>query len=207
MGNARYSAACMSNVFACVTVFLLADREALVSRYESLAEPANGYLTRVGETYLMTDAAASEGSDWARQVRLALEMSEELTALTIVIYEEYWALTLAHDEQQGPAAIYLPVAPEMLRNLPRQLFDVEKALVDLLPFDADADRIDALFGAVLEEALPIEDALTELLGMFGCPAEWIRWSWYETIPQQLFTDPDLAGRVTPLGEARQFWEE
>ncbi len=55
--------------------------------------------------------------------------------------------------------------------------------------------------------MPVEEAVTQLLAMLDCPPSWLRWSWYETIPQQIFTDPDLLKSVTPLGEAKQFWEE
>jgi len=198
----------MPSLFACATVFFHAHRDDLIARYHEHADPADGYLTQVGETYVMVDAPAAEIADWARQVRLGLEMSGEgVIALTVVLLGQYWALALSHDEQPGPAAVCIPNEPDMNTQLPRQLFEIERTLVEWLPFDADADEIDTIFGAMLEEALPVEEAFSELLAMLGCPPEWIRWSWYETIPQQLFIDPDLASRVTPLGAAKAFWEE
>ena len=198
----------MPSLFACATIFFHAHRDDLVARYEALAEPADGYLTSLRDTFILVDAVAAATADWGRQVRLGLVMSGDgVFALTVVLLGEYWALALAQDEQPGPAAVCVPNEPDMLSQLPRQLFDIERVLVESFPFAADADKIDAIFGAMLDGAQPIDEAFTELLEMLGCPNEWMRWSWDETIPQQLFIDPDLVARVTPLGDASGFWEE
>jgi hypothetical protein len=94
-----------------------------------------------------------------------------------------------------------------MRELPGRLLAVESVLTDLFPDDADPAAIDELFGAVLEGVLPFDEAVSSIFDMLGVPPEWLRWSWFETIPQQLFIDPDLADRVVPVGEACHFWEE
>lgn len=73
--------------------------------------------------------------------------------------------------------------------------------------DIDRSRLDELFGALLEGAVSPEEAINELLLMLEVSADWLRWSWYETIPEQLFIDPDLAARVIPLGAAKALQEE
>lgn len=198
----------MAGTYACATLFFHTSPEELVERYEENAEPANGYLIRLNGEYMLVDATATETADWARQVQLATAMSEnEAVALSILLVGEQWALSLAYDGQQGPTAIYVPKDTKLLEQVPRHLLAIEKALEDLFPGDIDTDVVDAIFGAMLDGATPVEEALTEILEMLGCPPSWLRWSWYETIPQQLFTDPDLLKQVTPLGEAKQFWEE
>jgi hypothetical protein len=84
---------------------------------------------------------------------------------------------------------------------------LEQALGLLFPDLVDLDEVDYLFGALLEDALAPEVVFTELFTMLGLTPDWLRWAWFETIPDQLFTDPDLSDRVIPLGEARELWDE
>ena len=142
------------------------------------------------------------------RLELAILLSEdEGIAFSVLLVGEHWALALAYNGQRGPTAVFAPDARKLIEQVPRQLLALEKALVELFPTEIDADELDALFGEMLEGVTPVEEAVTQLLAMLGCPPSWLRWSWYETIPEQIFTDPDLLKLVTPLGEAKQFWEE
>jgi len=198
----------MAGSYACATFFFRATPEELAQRYEENAEPANGYLIRLSDFYLLVDATATETADWGRQAQLAALLSEnEVIALSVLLVGDHWGLAVAYDGQPGPAALFIPKDEKLLTQLPHKLLAIEKALVDLFPGEIDADEVDAIFGAMIDGAMPVEDAITEILVMLDCPTNWLRWSWYETIPQQIFTDPDLQRMIIPLGEARQFWEE
>ena len=198
----------MANAYACTTLFFHTSAEDLTTRYEANAEPANGYLARLDTAWMLTDAVATETAHWSRQIELAVALSEDgVVAITIVLVGDYWALALAHDGQPGPVAVFIPDNPPLLRQLPEQLLAIERSLHDLFPGLIDAETVDVLFGALLDGGMPPEDVFTEVLAMLGCPPDWIRWAWYETIPQQLFIDPDLAERVVPLGEAKELWGE
>jgi hypothetical protein len=189
-------------------VFFRATREELVTRYEAMVDPANGYLTDVEAGWLLVDATASETADWRRETDIAIDLSDDgVIALSVFLNGPSWALAVAQDARPGPVAVYDPDDTDVLDALPQKLMDVESALGMLFPDDVDVDEVDAIFGAVLEGVMSPDEGMTELLTMLGCRRDWLRWSWCETIPEQLFTDPDLAHRVTPLGEARQFWEE
>ncbi len=198
----------MADACICCTVFLAAPEAQLIDVYEENAEPADGYLIRLGDAQLLVDALATETADWARQVELAgLMTGEDLTAISLFLVGAQWGLALNHGTRPAIMAAYDAEAPKLLDQLPRQLLAFERTLEDLYPGEVDGDALDALFGAMLESALPIEEAFNTLLSQLGCPPDWLRWSWYETIPQQLFLDPDLADRVQPLGRTREFWEE
>jgi len=191
-----------------MTIFFHTDAAELTTRYEANAENPCGYLTRLNGEWLFTDALATETADWARQLELATVMTdEEVIGLSVFMVGNLWALGVSFDGRPGPVAAYVPDNADQMRELPERLLTLENALTDLFPDDADPEEIDELFGAVLEGALPIEDAVSSILAMLGVSPEWPRWSWYETIPEQLFIDPDLADRVVPVGEACQFWEE
>jgi hypothetical protein len=193
---------------ACMTIFFHAGADELAARYQAAADRPCGYLTRVGERWIFTEATATETADWERQLELAAAMTDEgVVGISVLLVGAHWALAVARDGRAGPMAVCVPDNEEQARALPRQLSAVEQALVELFPDEIDAERVDELFGAVLEGATPIDEAVTEILGMLGCSAEWPRWSWYETIPEQLFIDPDLAERVVPIGDACQLWEE
>jgi len=193
---------------ACTTIFFHTNAVELITRYEEHAENPCGYLTRLNDQWVFVDALATETADWARQQELATAMTEdEVIGISVFMVGNLWALGMAFDGRLGPVAAYVPENADQMRELPERLLAVERALTDLFPGQIEAETIDALFGAVLEGAQPFEDAVTEILEMLGVSPEWIRWAWYETIPEQLFIDPDLAGRVTPIGEACQFWEE
>jgi len=193
---------------ACTTIFFHTDAEDLIARYEANTEKPCAYLTRVNECWVFVDALATETADWARQLELATVMTEdEVIGLSVFIVGEHWAIGLTYDGRLGPVAAYLPDVATQMRLLPQRLLSIEKALDDLFPDQADPERIDAFFGAVLEGALSIDEAMTEILGLLGCPGDWLRWSWFETVPDQLFIDPDITDRVVPVGETRHFWEE
>jgi hypothetical protein len=180
----------------------------LRDHYETIAEPANGYLTQLQDACVLVDAVASETADWARQTHLATLLSLDNTvALSVFIIGDLWAIALSYDGKAGPVAAFTPDNSKAIDQLPHVLFALEKQLVDLFPDRVDAEAIDQIFGAMLEGAVSAEDGIVELLDMLGCPPDWLRWSWYETIPEQLFLDPDLTDRVAPLGEARTLWEE
>ncbi len=198
----------MASSYSCTTIFFHTSGADLTERYLANTEQACGYLTRVGEAWVFVDAAATETADWVRQLDLATVMTDDTgIAISVLLVGEHWALGVAHDGRMGPVAVYLPDDPDVLKQLPQRLLAIESLLVDLFTDDVEAEQVDTLFGAVLEGVLPPEEAISEILAMLGCPPEWVRWSWYETIPEQLFLDPDLASRVTPLGEASLFWEE
>ena len=59
----------MAGSYACATLFFHIIPEELVAQYESNAEPANGYLVKLGDPgpYLLVDAIATETADWTRQ--------------------------------------------------------------------------------------------------------------------------------------------
>jgi len=192
---------------ACTTIFFHTALEKLTACYTAQVEHPCAYLTRVDDVWVFTEAQATETADWARQLALARAMSEdEAIAISVFIVGAHWALGMAFDGRQGPVATYLPDDETQMQQLPQQLLAIEQALDDLFPDDADPERIDALFGAVLDGAMPFEEAAVEMLQMIGCPPDWQRWSWFETVPEQLFIDPDLSDRVAPIGESRLFWE-
>lgn len=193
---------------ACTTIFFHTDAEELAERYLANTDNPCAYLTCVNGAWVFVEELASETADWARQMNLALAMSEEeAIAFSVFLVGNLWALGLAFDGRQGPVAAYVPDDPTRISQLPQQLLAIEQALDDLFPDDVDPEQIDVLFGAVLDGAMPMDDAITEILEKLGCPPDWQRWSWFETVPEQLFIDPDLADRVVPVGEACHFWEE
>ncbi len=193
---------------ACSTLFFHCDPRELIAQYEAICEPANGYLTCLNDEVVLVDALATEQADWGRQTSLAAALTgEDGVALSIFIVGAHWALALAVDGKEGPVAAYVPDDPDALDDLPRELMIIETGLARLFPGLVNAQELDLLFGAMLEGAVPVEEAINSLLAMLGVAPDWLRWSWYETIPEQLFIDPDLADRVTPLGEARLLWEE
>ena len=197
----------MTSPSAC-TLFFHTSVEEIAVRYEEIATPANGYLTRLDGNCLLVDAAVTETADWARQIHLATQLCvDEVIALSIFIVGDLWALALARDGQPGPVAAFTPDNAKTLELLPNQLLTIERTLVDLFPDRVDAGRIDELFGAMIDGAVTPEEGIGEILDMLGCTPDWQRWSWYETIPEQLFLDPDLTHRVTPLGDARELWDE
>lgn len=191
-----------------MTIFFHSDAGELAARYEEHAENPCAYLTRVNDEWIFTDSLATETADWARQFELATAMTEdEVTGISVFMVGDLWALGVSYDGRRGPVAAFVPDNAAQMRELPQRLLAVENALAELFPDAVDPDRIDALFGAVLEGVLPFEEAVTSIFEMLGVLAEWLRWSWFEAIPEQLFIDPDLADRVVPVGEACGFWEE
>ncbi|MHB9134018.1 MAG: hypothetical protein ACYDBB_23360 [Armatimonadota bacterium] len=198
----------MANAHACCSIIFNVPADELIARYEANAEPANGYLTRLDDSWVMVDAFASETADWGRQSLLAAEMTgEDGVAISILMTGQYWALGLAHAGKPGTMAVYLPGNEDVLDKLPFKLMEFEQGLVALFPDALDADELDRIFGAVIEMALPIDDAVDAILAMLGCAPDWLRWSWYDAIPHQLFMDPDFIGRVRPMGEAKDLWSE
>ena len=189
------------------TLFFRIDPEELAERYEAIAEPPDGYLTRLHGCCVLVDAA-SEVADWAHLVELATPLTaDHAIALSVFIVGAHWALALARDGQAGPVAAYTPDQAKTLDQLPHQLLALEGVFDDIFHDDIDRERIDQIFGALLEGAVCAEDALQSVIAMLGVPEDWMRWSWYETIPEQIFLDPDLAARVIPLGAARELWDE
>jgi hypothetical protein len=199
----------MTGVYACSTFFHDVAPEELRRVYEADAEPANGYLVDLHEGWWgLVDAMASETVDWGRQLELAsLLTGDDGTAVSVFLVGEHWAMAFTHGGARGPVAVYMPEDRKVLERLPHELLALEGVLAEYFPDDVDADAVDALFGAVLEGATPIEDVFTEICDMLRIAPDWLRWSWYETIPEQLFTDPDLAPRVLPLGAVKELWEE
>jgi len=191
-----------------MTIFFHTDAEELTARYEANAESPCAYLTRVNSEWIFTDGPATETADWARQFELATVMSEdEVIGISVFMVGELWALGVAYDGKRGPVAALVPDNADQMRELPMRLLAVERALTELFPDDADAEKLDVIFGALLDGALPFDEAVSSVFEMLGVPSEWSRWSWFETIPEQLFIDPDLSDRVVPVGEACHFWEE
>lgn len=192
----------------CSTLFFQSDPREIVNRYEAQVEPANGYLTVLDEVCILVDALATETANWSRQHELAaLLAGDDGVALSVFIVGSLWALSLCRDGQPGTIAAFTPDESKVLEQLPVRLLTIERQLDEYFPNIVDTEEVDTLFGAMLEGARAAEDGISELLAMLGCPPDWLRWSWYETIPEQLFLDPDLADHVTPLGEAKAFWEE
>lgn len=198
----------MTGTHVCGTFFFRATPETLAERYEAAADPANGYLTRLNGSSLLVDAQATETADWSRQTRLAAAMTDEdEAALSVFIVGESWALALAQGGAPGPVAVYTVGDPDVLDTLPFSLRALEEGLTAQFPRSIHPDAVDYLFGALLEGVIPAEEVVSAILQMLGCAPDWLRWGWYETIPEQLLLDPDLAERVTPLGDARDLWEE
>ena len=129
------------------------------------------------------------------------------TAISILLVDQHWALTVAHDNRPGPVAVSIPDEPATLQALPLRLMEIESLLTSIFPDDINGEDVDRLFGELLEGVAQFDDVISEILAMLGVAQDWPRWSWYETIPEQLFLDPDLADRVTPLGDAKGLWEE
>ena len=198
----------MPGAFACCSLFSVVSPELLAERYEQGIEPPNGYLTQLDGWWLLVDGTACETGNWARQRDIGIALSaDEGIAVSVFIADEEWALSLAVNGEPGPTTIYLPDNDELLARAPYTLMALETAFSLLYPDRMDVDEVDALFGALLEGASPPEVVFTALFAMLGIPEDWQRWAWFESIPEQLFTDPDLADRVIPLGEAKQLWEE
>lgn len=195
-------------IYCACSIFFHISPEELAERYQLIAEPADGYITELQQQAILVDSATCALADWVRQVGLAVQLSaNDKLALSIFIVDKHWALALARDGKAGPVAAYTPDNPKTLEELPYKLLALEDALHEIFHDDINREKLDALFGALLEGALPAEDVIHELLLMLEVPADWLRWSWYETIPEQLFLDPDFSNRVTPLGDARALWEE
>ncbi len=193
---------------ACCTAFYVREPDVLAERYTLGIAPPNGYLVQAGTWWLLVDGTAAETGNWGRQRDIATVLSaEEGVALSVFITDAEWAIALAVNGEPGPTAVYLPDNAELIARAPFSLMALEQALGLLFPDLADMDRIDALFGALLEDAEPPETVFSELYIMLGVAEDWLRWAWFEAIPDQLFTDPDFADRVIPLGEARTLWEE
>lgn len=198
----------MAGSHACCTIFFGMSREDVVLAYEGCAEPADGYLAQMGDAWLLTDAAITETVDWGQQAELAARMTgEEGMAISLFLSDEIWGLALARAGQPGPTAAFMPEEADICDLLPQRLLRIEQLLTEWFPDDADAEELDRLFGALIEGAVPPDEAFTDLVEMLGCPPDWLRWSWYESIPHQLLLDADLHDRVMPLGAAREFWEE
>ncbi len=199
----------MADVFACCTFFHNIGPEELRRAYEENAEPANGYLIDLHEGWWgLLDATATEAGDWARQLELATELTgDDALALSLFIVGEHWAVAFTHGGERGPVAVYVPDDRKVLERLPHELLGLERVLAESFSDEIDPDELDALFGAVVDGATPIEEAFAEICTMLRIAPDWLRWSWYETIPEQLFTDPDLAPRVLPLGDVKGLWEE
>lgn len=195
----------MPNAYACCSIFIGISAETLAPRYEAVAEQSNGYLVRMDGCTLLVDALATEAADWARQIYLATQMTEENeTSISFFLVGEHWALSVSHGGEAGPVAIFTPEDADVLDKLPYMMMAIENALGECLHLDTDA--LDQMFGALLEGAITPEVAFDDLLALLACTPDWPRWSWFETIPEQLFTDPDLLNtRVVPLGEAQEFW--
>lgn len=198
----------MPGQFACCTAFYVVSPEVLAERYTTGIDPPNGYLTQAGAWWLLVDGTAAETGNWGRQRDIGTVLStEEGVALSVFITDEEWAVALAVNGEPGPSAVYLPDNDELLARAPYSLMALEQALGLLFPDYMIIDEVDALFGALLEGATPPETVFTELFTMLGVSPDWLCWAWFESIPDQLFTDPDLSDRVIPLGEARELWEE
>jgi hypothetical protein len=192
----------------CCSIFFGTTADQLCDAYEAIAEPANAYLTRVGTGLLLADVVACETADWGRQLRLGTEMTHTGGAsFSVFAAGDRWGMAVATDGVEGPVAVFEPDEEEIMADLPRRLLGVEKALAALSPERVDAAEVDRAFGALLEGVMTADDAAGIVLTMLGCHIDWPRWAWAETVPHQLFLDPDLADRVTPLGEAKDLWEE
>ena len=192
----------------CATVFLFGVAEELAAGYETIADPANGYLVPIGEHQVLADLPAGDAADWGRQLQLACDLtSAGGTALSVFSAGDTWGLALAVDGREGPVAVREPDNEDVMEVLPHRLMALEQALVRQFPQMVDADEVDALLGALLDGAARFDDTAAELLAMLDCSADWLRWSWPEAIPRQLLLDPDLLRHVRPLGDARSFWEE
>ena len=189
----------MGSSYACATLFFHIPAQSLKTRYEYLAEPANGYLVRMGYDYLLTDAQATETADWVHQLDLAVDMSADGgVALSFFFVDKDWAMGLAIDGRAGAIAAFTPEDAKALDQLPFKLLSLERELVSNFPETLSTEQLDKLFGALVCDAITAEDAITEILEELGCAPDWPRWSWYETISEQLFLDPDLSDRVIPL---------
>ncbi len=198
----------MPGHLACCTLFAVTHPETLAERYTVGIDPPDGYLTYLNGWWMLVDATATATGNWARQRDIGLALSdEEGVALSIFITDDEWALALAVNGEPGPTAIFTPQNDEVMARAPYSLMALEQALGLLYPDRIDTEEVDYLFGALLDGALPAEEAINEIVLMLGCPADWMRWSWYESVPEQLITDPDLADRVIPLGAAKALWEE
>lgn len=190
------------------SIFFYISPEELAARYEAIAEPADGYITELQQKLMLVDATACGLADWVRQVELAVMLSAgDKLAFSIFFVGDHWALAMARDGKPGPVAAYTPDNPKTMEELPYNLLALEDALDENFHDDINREELDILFGALLEGALPAEEVINELLLMLEIPADWLRWCWYETIPEQLFLDPDLTNRVTALGNAKALWEE
>lgn len=198
----------MASAYACATFFFGASPGNLVEGYEELVEPANGYLTNLESCWALTDAIASETGDWVRQTELAVMLtSEDEVALSIFLVGEHWAMAVAANGQPGPVVAFAADDPDLEQYLPQRLLNIEKALDVLFPELIDAEEVDALFGALIDQAVHPDEVFSSILAMLGVAADWQRWCWYETIPEQLILDPDFSDRVIPLGHAKDLWEE
>jgi hypothetical protein len=198
----------MPTPLACCTAFLNTDPEHLIEQYEALADPPCGYLTRVGALWLLTDVQATETADWGRQLRLGTEITENgCASISVFCVGDRWGIAVAVDGVEGPIAVYEPDDAGLMADLPRRLLGVERTLAALSGGAVNAAEVDRLFGALLEGVLPFDEVVEGVLLMLGCHTDWLRWAWADTIPQQLFLDPDLADRVLLLGDAKGLWEE
>ncbi len=198
----------MPGQFACCTALYIVSPEVLIERYLHGIEPPNGYLTQCGTWWLLVDGTATETGDWGRQRDIGTALStEEGVAISVFLADMEWAISLSVNGEPGPGVVYMPDNAELIARSPYSLMALEQALGLLFPDLVDLDEVDYLFGALLEDALAPEVVSTELFTMLGLTPDWLRWAWFETIPDQLFTDPDLSDRVIPLGEARELWDE
>jgi hypothetical protein len=198
----------MRGIHLCCSVFFGESAGHLCDEYVAVAEPANAYLTRVGVGLILTDAVATETADWGRQLRLGTELTTAGgVSFSVFAAGDRWGMAIATDGVEGPVAVFEPDEPAVMAELPMRLMGLEKSLAALSPEHVNDAELDRVFGALFEGVMTVDEVADIVLTMLGCSSDWPRWAWAETVPEQLFLDPDLTDRVTPLGDATGLWEE
>jgi hypothetical protein len=185
----------------CATYFLYCHPEELSSTYLEAIDTPAGYLVSSGNGMIFTDAVITETANWHRQTELAGEMAGDSgLALSYFAVGNTWGISLHYAGKQLSTA-YDYDNPKMQEKITGTLIEIETELIIAFPTKIDSDELDAMLGGLLSGVISSDDVFNYLLLAIGASPDWIRWSWYEAVAENLNIDPDLEERVAPLGNA------
>ncbi len=185
----------------CATFFLYCNPEDLTNGYLEAIDTPAGYLVSSGNGYIFTDSVITETANWHRQTELAGEFAADNgLALSYFAVGNTWGISL-HSGGKQLSTAYDYENPKMQEKITGTLIDIENELINAFPAKIDSDELDAMLGGLLSGVVGPDDAFNYLLLAIGASPDWIRWSWYEAVADNLNIDPDLEDRVAPLGNA------
>ena len=185
----------------CATFFLYCNPEEISSAYLEAIDTPAGYLVSSGRGVIFTDAVITETANWHRQSELAVELAgDNGFALSYFAVGNTWGISLHYNGKQLSTA-YDYDNPKMQEKITGTLIEIETELINQFPDSIDADVLDAMLGGLLSGAISVDDVFNYILTAANASADWIRWSWYEAVADNLIIDPDQESWVAPLGNA------